>query len=221
MPRTPPLTLIRVPPVERQQPLSQKHNHAGLLGFSKLPQNVADELGHCIALAQVTSSAVKGLTRHREAAELKRCAKKLRREQPGRPNMHLRRKLANPYFGWRTDTIMRLAPLANAPTSELLAAVEACQREVEQLPPVNPQREARESAGATALWLFLNRAADDVRNEPGAWWRFVLAFLDDAWFPTEKLYQHPEDLRPFLAELERVVLRPMADEARRGALRAD
>jgi hypothetical protein len=221
MPRPPPLTLISIPQVERRQPLPQKHDHAGLLGFSKLPANVAGELAHNIALARVTRSAVKGLTRQREVAELKRCAKKLRREQRiGRPDTHLRQLLTNPRLGLRTETIERLAPLTAAPTSVLLAAVEACRRDVERLPRVNPQREARESAGATAVWIFLVRAADDVRNEPGAWWPFVLAFLDDASFPTEKLYQHPENLRPLLEECVRA-LGPLADEVRRGALEGE
>jgi hypothetical protein len=214
MPRPSPLRLISIPQIEREQPLPQKHDYAGLLGFSRLLNGAAAELRHVIALMGATPSVVAGLTRQREAEELKRCAKNLRREQrTGCPNTHVRRLLADPRFGLGTETFLRLSSLTAAPTSELLAAVEACRREVERLPRINPQRQARESAGGSALWFFLVYAADSIRDEPGAWWRFVLAALDEAGFPTEKLYQHPESLRPLLDEL-RAAVRPSADELR-------
>jgi hypothetical protein len=198
MPRPPPLKLISIPQIERRQVLSQKHDYAGSLGFSRLPDNIAGELAHWIALARVTPSFVKGLTRQRVTAELKRCAKKLRR---GR-DMEVRQKLTNPAFGFDTRTFLRLQPLLAAPTAQLLAAIEARQRDVERLPRIDPQREALESAGGVATWFFMVYATDSVRDESAAWWRFVLYFLDDAGFPTEMLYQHPESLKPLLALLK-------------------
>jgi len=132
------------------------------------------------------------------AAELESHAKKLRRG----PNMHVRQKLQNPCFGLDTESFLRLELLTAAPDAELLTAIEARQQEVALKPQADPQTQARESAGGAALWFFLIYAAPTVRNEPGYWWRFVLAFLDDATFPTEKLYQHPEDLRPLLEHLK-------------------
>jgi hypothetical protein len=198
MPRPPPLRIISIPQIERRQTLPQTHDYAGLLGFSRLPDNIARELAHCIALSRRSRSIVVGLTRQRVADELKRCAKKLRR----RPNMQVCQKLANPAFGLDTETFLLLEPLAAAPTDKLLAAIEARQQAVARLPQVDPQREALESAGGAATWLFMLYAADSVRDEPTIWWRFVLAFLDDAEFPTEMLCQHPESLRPLLALLK-------------------
>lgn len=212
--RPPPLRLIEIPQIERRQPLPQSHDWAGLLGFSKLSDGVARELADVVALMRTTPSLVVGLTRQREAAELKRCAKKLRRERrTGRPNIDIRLRLADPRLGFRTETFARLGPLTAAPTPELLAAVEARRREVEREPRINPQTEARKSAGGGALWFFLVHAAESVRDEPRAWWCFVLAALDEAGFPTEKLYEHPESLRPLLDEL-RAVARPPADKIR-------
>jgi hypothetical protein len=199
MPRPPPLGLINVPQIARGQPLSQAHDFAGLLGFSKFPDGVAEELAHSIALARATPAAVTGLTRKRIAAELKRYAKKLRQELlTGQHNAYLRRQLAEARFGWGIESFPHLAALAAAPTAKLLAAVEQRQREINELPQVSPQRQALESAGGIALWLFVVYAADSIRDVPGAWWDFVLAFLDAAEFPTEKLRQHPESLRPVL-----------------------
>jgi hypothetical protein len=153
-------------------------------------------------LARATSPLVVGLTLRRVAAELKRYAKKLRR---GR-DMEVRQKLANPAFGFDTETFLRLKPLIAAPTAELLAAVEVRQREIEReieaLPQADPQRQALVSAGVVATWLFLVHAEDNVRDKPAIWWRFVLAFLDDAKFPTDMLHEHPESLRPLLALLK-------------------
>jgi hypothetical protein len=214
MPRPAPLRLIGIPQVERGQRLSQTHDFAGLLGFATFPDGVADELARVFALMRKTSSVVVGLTRKRQAGELKRCAKKLRREQrTGRLNIKIRQLLADARLGLDTESFLHLEPLTAAPTAELLAAVEACQRKLERLPPINPQRQARESAGGAALWFFLVYAADNVRDEPGAWWRFVLAALDANGFPTVKLYEHPESLRPLLDEL-RAAARPQADELR-------
>jgi hypothetical protein len=208
MPRPSPLGLINIPQIEREQPLSQMHDFAGLLGFSGLSKDVVKNLAHCIALARETLSAVAGLTRQRISAELKRCAKKLRREQQtGQANTELRRLLADERLGLDTESFSRLAPLWAAPASELLAAVEARQREVDRLPRVSPQRQALESASCVALWFFQVYAADTIRDEPDAWWHFVRAFLDAAGFPTEMLYQHPESLKPLLARL-----RPQSEE---------
>jgi hypothetical protein len=178
------------------------HDFAGLLGFSRLTDDIESELAHVFALMRATPCVVTGLTRQRVAAELKRCAKKLRREQiTGRPDSRVRRLLADPSFGLGTETFLGLVPLTAAPTSELLAAVEAHRLELGRLPRVSPQRQALESAAGAALCLFLACAADSVRNEPGAWWRFVLAALDATGFPTVKLYEHPESLRPLLDKL--------------------
>ena len=216
MPRPPPLRLISIPQVEREQRMSRLHDFAGLLGFATFPDGVAGELAHVFALMRETPSVVVGLRRKRQAAGLKHCAKKLRREQrTGRLNMGLRQLLADPRLGLDTETFLRLAPLTASPTSQLLAAVETCQRRLERQPRINPQRQARESAAGTALWFFLLCAADSVRDAPGAWWRFVLAALDANGFPTVKLYEHPEDLRPLLDKLH-AVASPMAS-----ALRAD
>lgn len=216
MPRPAPLRLISIPQVEREQRLSQLHDFAGLLGFATFPDGVAGELAHIFALMRETSSVVVGLTRKRQAAELKRCAKKLRREQrTGRLNMGIRQLLADPRLRLDTETFLRREPLTAAPTSQLLAAVEACQRKLERQPRIDSQRQARESAGGAALWFFLVYAADRVCDEPGAWWRFVLAALDANGFPTAKLYEHPEDLRPLLDKLH-AVASPLAS-----ALRAD
>jgi hypothetical protein len=202
MPRPAPLKLISIPQIGQQQVLPQKHDYAGLLGHPRLPDHIARELAHNIALARVTPALVVGLTLRREAAELKRCAKKLRH---GR-DMEVRQKLANPAFGFSTETLLHLQPLIAAPSAELLAGVEACQREAERKvkrrPQADPQRQALESAGGAATVFFLAFAEDSVRDEPAIWWRFVLAFLDDAEFPTEMLYQHPESLRPLLALLK-------------------
>jgi len=198
MPRPPPLEPITIPQVEREQPLPRKHDYAGLLGFSRLRDNIARELAHCIALARTSRSIVVGLTRQRVADELKRCAKKLRR----RPNMGVRQKLANPALGLDTETFLRLKPLMAAPTDELLAAIEARAQEVALEKQVDPQRQALESAGGAATLLFMDYAADCVRDEPAVWWQFVLAFLADATFPTEMLHQHPESLKPLLARLK-------------------
>jgi hypothetical protein len=197
MPRPPPLEPITIPQVERRQQLSrkQKRDYAGLLGFSRLTDDIAAELAHWIACARTTRSIVVGLTRQRVVDELKRCAKKLRRG----PNMRVRQKLANPALGLDTETFLRLKPLMAAPTDELLAAIEARAQELELEKQVDPQRQALESAGGTATWLFMSYAADNVRDEPAVWWRFVLAFLNDATFPTGMLYPHPESLRPLLA----------------------
>jgi hypothetical protein len=198
MPRPPPLRIISIPQIERRQPLPQTHDYAGLLGFSRLPDNIARELAHCIALARRSRSIVVGLTRQRVADELKRCAKKLRL----RPNMQVRQKLANPAFGLDTETFLRLKPLAAAPTDELFAAIEARAHEIAVEPQIDPQRQALETCGGFAVWLFMVYAADNVRDEPAVWWRFVLAFLADATFPTEMLYQHPESLKPLLSALK-------------------
>jgi hypothetical protein len=214
MPRPAPLKPTNIPQVERKQRLSQLHDFAGLLGFATLPDDVADELAHTFALMRVSLPLVAGLTRKRCAAELKRCAKGLRREQrTGRLNVALRERLADPRLGFDTDTFLRLEPLTAAPTSELLAAVETHRLELTRLPQVSPQRQARESAGGVALWFFMVFAADGVRDEPGAWWRFVLAALDATGFPTVKLYEHPESLRPLLDKL-RADAGPFSDAAR-------
>jgi hypothetical protein len=217
MPRQLPLDEpIAIPQIERGRQALRRDDFPELLGFSGFPDGVASELANLVATMRPTSSVVVSLTRQREALDLKRIAKKLRREQQtGRPNIELRQRLANPHVGWRTETFMRLAPLAAVPTADLLAAVEARRREVERLPRVNPQTEARESAAGAALFFFLVYAAPNVRDEPGAWWRFVLAALDEAGFPTAKLYQHPERLRPLLEGCQ-VAWRPLADQVRAG-----
>jgi len=123
MPRPPPLRLISIPQVEREQRLSRLHDFAGLLGFATFPDGVAGELAHVFALMRETPSVVVGLRRKRQAAGLKHCAKKLRREQrTGRLNMGLRQLLADPRLGLDTETFLRLAPLTASPTSQLLAA---------------------------------------------------------------------------------------------------
>jgi hypothetical protein len=214
MPRTPPeLTLISIPEIEKSdRPLSQKHDWAGLLGFSKLRDDVAEELALYIKRAMASAGLVEGLTPRKRAATLKRCAKKLRWEQvSGRPNLDVRRLLADQGCGWDLDTWLLLAPLAGGPVAILLPAVERRERELEQMPRTSPQREAMESAGGVAVLLFLKNAGDNVRDEPGAWWAFTLAFLDAAGFPTEKLYQHPESLRPLLDKL-RTGWRPLLQQ---------
>ena len=220
MPRPPPLGLISIPKIERKQPLSQMRDWAALLGFSKLANEVAEELAHAIALARVTSpfndtpTIVAGLTRRRRIAGLKCFAKKLHREQQtGVRNEYLRRLMADPRLGLDTVTFLHLEPLTAAPASELLAAVETRMRELERERDFDAQHEALESAGGAALWFFLVCAADGVRDEMAAWWRFVLAFLRTAGFPTEGLYQHPERLRRLLDEL-RAAWKPQADEVR-------
>jgi hypothetical protein len=215
MPRErPELTLITVPKIAREQPLSQMHDWAGLLGFSKLANEDAEDLAHFVALARVTPSAVVGLTRRRGIAQLKRWAKKLRHEQrTGVRNEYLRRLMTDPSLGLDTVTFLRLAPLVAAPASELAAAVETRTRELELEPDTDPQHEALVSAGGVALLFFLVCAANSVRDEPGAWWRFALAFLDAAGLPTDGLYQHPERLRPLLDEL-RAAVEPQAKAVR-------
>jgi hypothetical protein len=174
----------------------------------------AEDLVHFIALARVTPSAVVGLTRRRWIAQLKRWAKKLRHEQrTGVRNEYLRRLMADPSLGLDTVTFFRLAPLATAPASELADAIEARIRELELEPDADPQHDALVSAGGVALLFFLVYAATTVRDEPGACWRFVLAFLDAAAFPTEGLYQHPERLRPLLDQM-RVENEPLAKAAK-------
>ena len=125
----------------------------------------------------------------------------------------MRQRLANPRLGLDIDSFLLLAPLAGAPAPQLLAAIETVQQKLERQPRTSPQREALESAGGAAVWFFLNRAGDNVRDEPGAWWKFVLAFLDAAKFETEALYQHPERLRPLLDKL-RVQAEPLARTVR-------
>jgi hypothetical protein len=219
MPRKSPLKSRSIPQIERRQALSQlslteRDDFADLLGLPKLADNVTGELAHFIALAKPTLSAVAGLTRQSRAAELKRWEKKLRKEQQtGRVNARMRQLIANPLLGLDTETFLELAPLAAAPSSQLLAAVEACRRKIARLPRVSPQREARESAGGAAVWFFLIYSTDDVRDKAGAWWRFVLAFLKAAGFPTAKLHQHPETLRPLLDKL-RVQASGLATAAR-------
>jgi hypothetical protein len=184
--------------------LSQMYDWAGLLGFSKLPDGpLLFDLTHSIELAKKTPAAVVGLTWQRRSAELKRWAKKLRREyRTGRHDTNLRRLIATPELGLHRETFQRLAPLVAAPTDALIAAIEAARRELERLPRISPQRSALESAGETAVWLFLIYAADGFLDEPRAWWRFVLAFLDTAGFRgTVRLYNHPESLRPRLDKL--------------------
>jgi hypothetical protein len=204
MPRKSPLKPRIIPQINQSQALSQLNQlpmdvFADLLGFSKLADNVTAQLADFIARAKTTTSAVTGLTRQARVAELKRWEKKLRKDQQtGRPNPRLRQLIANPRIGLDTETFVQLAPLAATPSSQLLAAVEACRREIERLPRVNPQREARQSAGGAAVWFFLIYSADSIRDEPGAWWRFVLVFLKAAGLPTVKLEQHPETLRPLL-----------------------
>jgi hypothetical protein len=217
MPREPPeLTLISIPQIERGRPLSQMHDWAGLLGFSKLANEDAEELAHFIALAEAGQDSVEGLTPRRIAATFKRFAKKLRWEQiTGQTNASVRQRLANPRLGLDIDSFLLLAPLAGAPASQLLAAIETRQRELERMLRRSPQRDALESAGGAAVLFFLVHGADNVRDEPGAWWRFVLAFLDGAGFPTEKLRQHPESLRPLLDKL-RVGAEPLTSTVRSG-----
>jgi hypothetical protein len=225
MPRNRPLKPRIIPQIERPQALSQlspseRDDFARLLGFSKLADNVASELLHFIVLAKATRPAVAGLTRQSRAAELKRWEKKLRKEQQtGRPNVRLRQLIADPRLGLDIETFLELAPLVAAPSSQLLAAVEACRRKIAGLPRVNPQSEARLSAGGVAVWFFLLFSADDVRDEAGAWWRFVLAFLEAAAFPTVKLHQHAETLRPQLDTL-RVQASGLATAVRAGLRRA-
>lgn len=198
MPRPSPLSLIRVPKINPNQPLPRKHDYAHLLGFRVLPKAVSDELAHIIPLLRATQGLVRGHTPKRVAAELKRCKRKLRGEQRnGHPDKHLRRMLSDPHWGLDFESFERLAPLAAAPTSELLAAVEARHREVERLPRINPQWGTLVSAAAVAQALF-RILAQDVRDQPGACWHFVLAMLDDAGFPTEGLHQHPERLTSLL-----------------------
>jgi hypothetical protein len=215
MPREPPeLTLVSIPQIERGRPLSQMHDWPGLLGFSRLENEVAEELAHFIGFTEAAPAAVEGLTPRRTAATFKRFAKKLRWEQiTGQTNTSVRQRLANPRLGLDIDSFLRLAPLAGAPASQLLAAIETRQRELEQMPRRSPQRDALESAGGAAVWFFLVHAATSVRDEPGAWWKFALAMLDAAGFPTEKLHQHPESLRPLLDKL-RVDAEPLARTVR-------
>jgi hypothetical protein len=215
MPRErPELTLIDIPQIKRKKPLSQMYDWAALLGFSRLENEHAEELSHVIALAEAGPRVVAGLGRKRTAATLKRFAKKLRREQlTGRPNLDVRRLFAEERLGLDTDTFLRLAPLAGAPGSQLLAAIETRHGELERLPRRSPQRDALESAGGAAVLFFLVRAGDNVRDEPGAWWKFVLAVLAAAGFPTEKLHQHPESLRPLLERL-RVEAEPLTGTVR-------
>jgi hypothetical protein len=198
MPRPPPLTLIDIPQVERNQPLSQMHDWAGLLGFSKLSDEIAKDIAHAMALARETPAVVAGLTLRRQADQLKRFGKALRRERPGHSEFKVRQLLADPRFGFDTKIFLRLLPLVGAPTAVLLAEVEACRREIADLPRLSPQRGARMSAGGAAVWIFLNYASAEAIADSSAWWQFVLAFLDACDFPTDKLYQHPEDLRPLL-----------------------
>jgi hypothetical protein len=115
--------------------------------------------------------------------------------------MTTRRMLADPTLCLDTETFLQLVPVALSPTAELLSAIEECLQKLEGQRRISPAREALVSAGGIAVWLFLLLAADGIRDEPGAWWRFVLAFLHAAKFPIERLYHHPESLRPQLAEL--------------------
>jgi hypothetical protein len=202
MPRPSPLNLISIPKIEQQQPLPQKHNYARLLGFLTLPDDVKSNLAHIIALMVATKDVVPGHTAQRVAAELKRCAKKLRREQQtGRPDARIRRLLADPHFGLDIESFNLLQPLTAAPTAKLLAAVEARQRQVAQMRRINPQWGALVTAAAVARDLFLHYATGSVRNQPGACWRFVLGMLDDAAFPIEALHEHPERLTSLLGPL--------------------
>jgi hypothetical protein len=157
VPRPPPLTLISIPQIERRQPLQQKHDYAGLLDFSKLPDPVAGELAHHIAIARAThrkngqaQPPVAGLTWPRMAAELESHGKKLRRG----PNMHVRQKLQNPCNGLDTESCLHLKPLTAAPDAELLTAIEARQQEVALKPHANPHTQARESAGGSRCGSF-------------------------------------------------------------------
>jgi hypothetical protein len=156
MPHEPPeLTLIDIPQIKRGKPLSQMHDWAALLGFSRLENDVAEELSHDIALAEAGPDVVAGLGRKRTAATLKCYAKKLRREQiTGHPNTSVRQRLANPRLGLDTETFQRLAPLAGAPASQLLAAIETRQKELETQPRKSPQREVLKSAGGAAVLFF-------------------------------------------------------------------
>lgn len=203
MPREPPpLNLIDVPKVERQQPLLEKHNYARLLGFFALSADLKSNLAHIIALMAATKGVVKGHTAKRVAAGLKRCAKRLRREQKtGRPDAQVRRLLSDERFGLDIESFIRLQPLTRASTATLLAAVEARQQEVARLSRINPQWGNLVTAAALARELFLHCATDTVRNKPGACWDFILAMLDDAGFPTEALHEHPERLTSLLGPL--------------------
>jgi hypothetical protein len=194
MPRPSPLNLISIPKIERQQPLPQKHNYARLLGFPILPDDATSNLAHTIALMAATKDVVPGHTAQRVAAELKRCAKRLRREQQtGRQDERVRRLLADPHFGLDIESFNLLQPLTAAPAAKLLAAVEARQREVAQMSRINPQWGALVTAAAVARELFLHYATGSVRNQQGACWQFILAMLDDAGFPTEALHDHRPD----------------------------
>jgi hypothetical protein len=210
MPRQPPeLTLISIPRIERGKSLSQMYDFAGLLGFSKLRDDVAGELSHIIALAEAGADAVEGLTPRKRAATFKRYAKKLRREQmTGRSNSSVRLLLSDPRLGLDTETFLLLEPLAAAPVTELLAAVEARQRDLDRQSRTSPQREALVSAGGAAVWFFLVHAGDNVRDEPGAWWRFVLAVF--AVLGADKF---KTEARPLLNEL-RVAAGPLARTVR-------
>jgi hypothetical protein len=195
MPRPPPLNLINIPKVERQQPLPQKHDYARLLGFRILPDDAKSNLAHIIALMAASKGVVQGHTAQRVAAELERCAKRLRREQKtGRPDMRVRRLLADPRFGLDVDSFNHLQPFTSASTATLLAAVEARQREVAEMSRINPLWGALVLAAGIARELFLHYATGIVRNQPSACWDFILAMLDDAGFPTEALHDHPERL---------------------------
>jgi hypothetical protein len=113
----PPLNLISIPKIEQQQPLPQKYNYACLLGFLTLPDDVKSNVAHIIAIMVATKDVVQGHTAQRVAAELKRCAKKLRREQQtGRPDARVRRLLADPHFGLDMESFDLLQPLTAAPT---------------------------------------------------------------------------------------------------------
>jgi hypothetical protein len=198
MPRPAPLTLITIPHIERKQPLSQMYDWAGLLGLSRLPDETADLLAHDMAAARKAPGVVDGLTLRRQADELKRCGKALRRERPGRPEIKVRQRLANPWFGWDTEILARLAPLVGAPATMLATEVEACRRHLMGMKEVDPQFRALVNVGGLALLHFLRYAADDTLDKPDAWWGFVLAFLDSSDFPTDGLRQNPGRLRPQL-----------------------
>jgi hypothetical protein len=198
MPRPPPLTLVDIPQVDRNQPLSQMYDWAGLLGLASLPDEAAREMALAIALAREALARVLGLTLRRQADQLKRFGKALRRERPGHPEIKVRQLLATPNFGWDVEIYERLAPLAGAPTAVLAAEVESCRRHLIGMREVDPQFRALVSAGGVATTFFLTYAADDISNKPDAWWKFVLAFLDTADFKTEALREHPERLRPLL-----------------------
>lgn len=221
MPRTQPLTRIDIPQIKPPRHLSQMYSWHELLGHDKPPPAAERELAHSIALSRASPNLAKGLTLHRQADDLKRCAKALRRERPGHPETKVRQRLADPHFGWDTEMWLRLEPLMNAPAPVLATEVEACRRDLMKMKEVDPRFRTLVTTAGTATMLFLTHAKDERLNSSDKWWEFVLAFLHAADFEHEALHKNPGRLRPMLDKLREQILASGLLQYARGGGRED